>query len=134
MNGAYYALLGQVTNWQRLGDGLHKPGGRAGLGEMLGVLAGVVALAGLVFAIEHLRRRFDFTLTCNDSTKLFRELCNAHELDYPSRRLLRRVSAAAGFDEPAAVFLSPEWFDPERLPKRLAAEERRLQELRERLF
>ncbi len=134
MNCYSFTLLAQVANWQRLGDGLHKPGGRGGLEEVLWVLVGLAALAAVVFGIEYARRRFDFTLTCNDSTKLFRELCKVHGLDYPSKRLLRRIASAAGFEEPAAVFLSPEWFDPERLPKRLASEERRLQELRDRLF
>ena len=127
-------IFGQISRWQRLGDGLHRPGGRLGMEDLWPILAVVGVVAAGLGGWHLWRQRRDFSVRCNDSAKLFRELCRVHGLDYRSARLLRRVAAAAGLHEPAAVFLSPELFDPQRLPRQFEREAQQLRRLRERLF
>ncbi len=97
------------------------------------VLAAVVA--GVSIAVyRYLKRRNDMSLWCNDSQKLFRELCLVHELDRRSQRLLGRLAEAWQFPQPAQVFLTPAAFERERLPEPLQASAAELDQLRKRLF
>ena len=66
--------------------------------------------------------------------RLFRELCRLHQLDWPSRRLLRQLAVAQGVASPAQLFLQPEKFDsPRQCPALLPCADQ-IDELRGRLF
>lgn len=65
---------------------------------------------------------------------LFRELCNAHQLDRDSRRLLMRLARHCRLSQPAGVFIDPRCFDPDNWSIALSCHSAELLSLRERLF
>ena len=127
-------IFAQISRWQRLGDGLHRPGSRLGLEELWPILLLVGLVAAGFAGWYYWRQRYDFSARCNDSKKLFRELCRATGSTTFHPVFLLRVAAAAGLKEPAAVFLSPEVFEPQHLPPQFEREAQQLRRLRERLF
>ncbi len=127
-------LFAQISNWQRMGDGLHRGRGRMDLMELLPV---VIILAGVgiaIYIVAKVRKRNDMTLVCDDPGKLFRELSLAHNLDRGSQKLLWRLAEALELAQPADVFLQPTFFQAERIPQELQGEEAELESLLERLF
>jgi len=84
-------------------------------------------LLSRVPAVQNRVRRF------NNPRQLFKQLCRAHELDRPSRRLLRRLARHHGMKQPALLFLEPERFRG-RLDGKLVSERGNIQALRNRLF
>jgi hypothetical protein len=79
---------------------------------------GIALIVGAVITgiVMFVRRRNDMTIHCDNSWKLFRELCMIHGLDHPSQRLLASLAAVRRFEQPTQVFLSPEAFDASDLP------------------
>jgi hypothetical protein len=127
-------LLGQLSHWQRLGDGFRSSTNPWQMSELAPYLAGL-GLAALVGLLVHFwRQHNDMSLRCDNPRKLFRELCQAHGLDAQQRRLLLEVAEAACPYQPALVFLQPQSFAAERLPPALAERAAELTSLRERLF
>jgi hypothetical protein len=70
----------------------------------------------------------------NNPRALFRELARAHELDLPSRRLLKQIARATGVKQPVNLFLEPHRFEPTALPRDLQAKWPQIEALRARLF
>ncbi len=97
------------------------------------VLAAVFGGIGIA-VYRYVKRRNDMTLWCDDPHKLFRELCQVHQLDRHSQRLLTRLAEAWQFPQPAQVFLTPAAFERQRLPESLHGIAADLDELRRRLF
>lgn len=128
------ALLAQIANWERLGDGLHGSRNRLELWDWLPYLIGVVAFACISAGVAAYRKYNDLSKPCDDPKKLFRELSLAHGLDRSSQRLLRQLAQLAGLSQPAEVFLSPGVFESHQLPEALRGEEKRLRQLQARLF
>ena len=52
----------------------------------------------------------------NSSSQLFSELSAAHGLDRANRRLIKRLAAANGQKNAAALFVEPGYFETEKLP------------------
>ncbi|MBI1901714.1 MAG: hypothetical protein HYS13_11470 [Planctomycetia bacterium] len=71
---------------------------------------------------------------CNDPRRLFRRLCQQHNLNTVSRKLLWRLAEERSPKHPARVFLEPSWFDPLRISPKLKGRGRELEALREHLF
>lgn len=65
--------------------------------------------------------------------QLFRELCQAHQLDRHSRVLLARLAAAHRI-APAVLFLNPERFDASQLDPTWSAQRTDLERLRDTIF
>lgn len=127
-------IFGQLSHWQRLGDGFRSSANPWQMSELAPYLAGcgLVALVGL---LVHLwRQRNDMSLRCDNPRKLFRELCQAHRLDAQQRRMLLEVAEATCPHQPALIFLQPQAFAAERLPSSLVERTTELASLRERLF
>lgn len=127
-------LLGQYSNWQRLGDGLKR-----GTPEMeredlmlIGVVLGALVLIALV-AVK-LYQRSDFSRPCNDPHKLFRQLCMIHGLDRGSRRLLQDLAIDTGTTFPATLFITPSAFQISSLSPKLRDEADRIRALAQKLF
>ncbi len=126
-------LFAQISNWQRMGDGLHRSRGRMDLMELLPVVIVLVVVAIVIAVVVKVRKRNDMTQPCNDPGKLFRELSLAHNLDRASQKLLRRLAEALELAQPAEVFVKPAYFQAE-LPQELRGEEGEFETLHERLF
>ncbi len=66
--------------------------------------------------------------------RLFDDLCRAHGLDFPSRKLLWRLAKCRELPHPAQLFLEPSWFDPANVPASLQPFRPQLTQLKQRLF
>ncbi|QEG35665.1 hypothetical protein [Bythopirellula goksoeyrii] len=131
---ATVGLFAQFSKWERLGDGFRRSGPPMELADFVPYVAGLLLVVGLVAAFVAYRRRNDLERPCTDSQKLFRELCQAHQLDQGTQKLLSKLAVAFQLAQPAEVFVSPRVFSPDQLPEHLRAEAARIVELRERLF
>jgi hypothetical protein len=105
-----------------------------GITQLL-VIVGLAVLAVLVVivwlrATRRPRRQF----VSNSQARLFRELCQAHDLGYSHRRLLKRLAAARGVAVPAMLFVDPKHFDTANLPASLDASANEVRRLRALIF
>jgi hypothetical protein len=104
------ALLAEI------GDHFPQSGPRLNWSDLwaygIAIVVGAIATAIVVY----MRRRNDMSVHCNNSWKLFRELCQIHGLDHPSQRLLAKLAAVRRFEQPTQVFLAPEAFEVSDLP------------------
>jgi len=66
--------------------------------------------------------------------ELFHRLCAAHGLHRSQRRLLRRLAASQGLDEPAHLFIEPDRLHAARVAPELRRYEAALAELRLKLY
>lgn len=66
--------------------------------------------------------------------RLFRELCHAHQLDRPRRKLLKRLAAAHRLPLAAQLFLDPRRFDVSQLDASWASQRSELEALRDQIF
>jgi hypothetical protein len=78
--------------------------------------------------------RHDTTRRIYSPRALFRQLCKAHNLDWSSRRLLKRIAQSHGLAHPARLFLEPQRFALESLAPELADRAEQIEYLREQLF
>lgn len=68
------------------------------------------------------------------TNRLFGQLCRLHRLDWPSRRLLKKLAQARQLDPPTRLFIESSWFDASELPVSLQPFRARLAEIKRRLF
>jgi hypothetical protein len=88
----------------------------------------LVLMAVTFFVQAYLRRR-------NASPRgLFLELCRAHRLRWPQRRLLWQLAESQKLADPATVFLDPACFEVGRLTVEIRPHAMELRQLCERLF
>jgi hypothetical protein len=101
----------------------------------LWVVLGIVALIiGAAVAAYRSSRHRKSVFDVDSPAKLFRELCQAHQLSFRSRRLLKRLAAARGITDPARLFLEAQHFEAAHLPKKLQSAANEIRRLRDRLF
>jgi hypothetical protein len=99
-----------------IGDNFPNSGPRLNWSDLWAYGVAIVVGAGVTAIVMFARRRNDMTIHCDNSWKLFRELCIIHGLDHPSQRLLAALAAVRRFEQPTQVFLTPEAFDASDLP------------------
>jgi len=102
--------------------------------DMLPYFIGFALLGIGIAIVVKIVKYNDLSQPCDDPQKLFRELCRAHGLDRASCRLLRQLASLTGLPQPVEVFLTPAVFEANQLPEQLRAKQKRVMELRERLF
>ena len=93
----------------------------------------VVAVAALVIW-SLVARRKPRHFVSNSRTRLFRELCRAHDLRLSNRRLLKRLAAAQGLETPSLLFVEPKYFEAAQLSADLQPLAGDVQRLRAQLF
>jgi hypothetical protein len=99
------------------------------------VVAGVLVVICIVLLlIGRYARRFENVKSYDSPAELFRELCRAHGLDWPTRRLLKRLAAEWDLAHPASLFVEPERFNPAILPATWNQHADELERLRAKLF
>jgi hypothetical protein len=101
----------------------------AWLGLML-LAAGLVALASIAILVQQRWRR----RMASSSRGLFIELCRAHRLKWPQRRLLWRLAQSQKLTAPAGLFVTPECFEIGRLTVEMRPDAEELRRLCARLF
>jgi hypothetical protein len=102
--------------------------------DVIPYAVGISLLIAGALIYNYVKKRNDMSERCDDPHKLFRELCMAHRLDRPSRRLLLHLADATQLPQPAQVFLTPAACEPSRVPAALRGRVDELKRLRERLF
>lgn len=127
-------LLGQYSRWERLGDGLHRSGGKMELTDLLPLVAVIAVLIVIAIVAVVIYKRRDFSKPCDDPQKLFRQLCMVHGINSGHKRLLLQMAAALNLASPATLFVMPSAFRSSALPENLRSEHHRVEELAEKLF
>ncbi len=95
------------------------------------ILAGIVAgMLILSLVIKSRRRRAGYVSPLG----LFLTLCRAHKLKWKERWLLWRLARMEQLNEPARLFLEPEWYASYSLPGALRQRAGQLINIRDRLF
>ena len=83
------------------------------------VVSGLVFVLAMVLGIWLLSRaltRQERTRNFNNPRKLFRMLCDKHELNRANRNLLKAYAARRELADPSSLFLAPELFREDQLP------------------
>jgi len=70
----------------------------------------------------------------NSPRAMFNELCGAHDLDYNSRRVLKRLAKFHGFSQPARIFLEPGRFDSHNVSTAINEDPEFIEKLRDDIF
>ena len=78
----------------------------ANLGTAMLMLGGIALVILLAFGIAYLVKLQRAKIS-DDSTKLFSELCRAHNLSFGQRRWMRQLAKARKLDDPNQLFLNP---------------------------
>ncbi len=127
-------LLMHGTRLKSLGSGMRR---RATGMDSMDVVIGFAIVAGVVIAISlvyYFFNRGDRSRRCNSPKELFRSLCQGHELDRASRKLLKNLARYQRLAQPARLFLEPERFDEVNLSPQLRAQAAAVGELQAKLF
>lgn len=96
----------------------------AAIGAAIAILALVLTFAGRAFG----------WWSRETSASLFRELCNAHELNSSSRSLLWKLARGHQLKDPSLIFLSAEKFEDDALPDHLRYRSEEIGKLQVKLF
>ena len=132
----HMAFLAAGPSTQRINDVAERfqTGGTQVSGTQIFVFCIVAVVLGIVLwrvaRLVALRDGRSYVST----KRLFRDLCRLHDLDWSSRRLLRRLALARGLNNPAQIFLQPAWLEPAEIPAEFRPFQAQLQEIEQRLF
>lgn len=94
------------------------------------VVFGLLAVLGWLI----LRQIQAMQSRCDDPAALFRELCEAHEIEWNEWLLLDELAQYHQMSHPGEIFLRPECFEPTDLSPALQARVEELLRLRDRIF
>jgi hypothetical protein len=101
----------------------------------LTIIIGATSLLIIVMLVSYWRsRRRKLEFLRNSSSQLFGELAAAHRLDRSKRRLIKRLAAAHGQRNSAALFVEPDYFEPTKVPTSEKISTDALRQLRHELF
>jgi hypothetical protein len=99
------------------------------------LMIGATALLIIVITYSLWRsRREKLEFLSNSAPRMFNELSRAHRLDRAHKRLLKKLAAAQGHQNAAALFVEPEYFDKTKMPATLAGSTQQIRQLRHELF
>ena len=93
-----------------------------------------IVLAGILLILLRTQRRQQGNFTSNSSSRLFGELCQAHELSPGERRMLKRLARTRSLSNPALLFVEPRFFNGRTLPKDSRIDMAEIERLRNQLF
>ncbi len=127
-------LLAQQSPLENLAREFQGRETRLESGYLLTGLAILLAILMAVWLLSRILDRFDGRRPVDSSRMLFLSLCKAHGLRWSEWWLLFRLTKEQKLDEPARVFLEPEWLEPANWPVVLQSRSKQLEELRGRLF
>jgi len=134
VSARYCLLFAQVDSLDGFVSALRNRKGSAPSGDMLNVLLWLAAVLVAVWVLARLAGRFSRRRGYVNSGRLLLSLCRAHKLRWSQWWLLRQVARAHKLEDPARLFLEPEWLDPSRLPPGMEARRSEILVLRARLF
>lgn len=98
------------------------------------IFAAIGAAVGLLVLVLTLTGRTLGWWNRHSAAVLFRELCNAHQLNRADRGLLRKLVRGRKLRDPALLFVLPEHFDECTLPPELRSRSEQFARLRDQIF
>ena len=102
--------------------------------DRVGLVAlGAIAVITIAWVVLRLMARRERRIT-HSPWCLFKELCNAHELGPRERQLMTRLAQHHRLEQPAALFVEPLWWEPQRVGPAWSKCFSELERLRKRLF
>ncbi|NLX55812.1 MAG: hypothetical protein GXY58_11915 [Planctomycetaceae bacterium] len=103
------------------------------LGLLTKIAAALLIAAVVAWIVTRIRRHRE-RVNYNSPRGLFNDLCALHDLDWPTRKLLRQLARLQHHDHPARIFLDPAAFEPANIPPPLQPFQAELRRLKTRLF
>lgn len=129
-----FSLFAQIDSLDSFVSALRDKKGRADSGEIISGLLILVAVSAAVWLLVWgLDRCFRGRIRPSPGRLLW-SLSRAHHLRWSQWWLLRRIARQQKLEDPARLFLEPEWLDSARLGAEFAAQRFQVQILRARLF
>lgn len=102
--------------------------------DLLGIAILLTIVGGVTYFLWRVLAREQSDQPYHKPKRLFRELCDAHQLDTSTRALLRDLARAHGMSQPAMLFLERERFRTDRLNPSWRTRATELEALAARLF
>jgi hypothetical protein len=128
------ALLARSRDLRSMSEGFRSVGYDDKAFETLLVTGIILFICIALLLTARYFRRFERLKSYDSPPELFRELCRVHRLDWPTRRLLKRLAAEWEMTSPALLFIEPERFNSARLPAEWQEKAAQLEQLRQQLF
>ncbi|MFO7906425.1 MAG: hypothetical protein ACQESR_26665 [Planctomycetota bacterium] len=128
-------VTGQVKDRVQAIERTFQEGGASDV-SMGQVAVWCVLATSLIFLLWRMGRRLanEDRGGYHSTSRLFGELCRLHCLDWPSRRLLKKLARARQLEPPTRLFIESSWFDEPDLPVSLHPFRARLAEIKRQLF
>lgn len=130
----FFTLWAQIDSLDKFVEALRDRRGRGDSTEILGALLALAAVSVAVWALARLVERFCRKRLRPSPYRLLWSLSRAHRLRWSQWWLLRRIARQLNLEDPARLFLEPEWLDANKLGAEFAPRSREIQVLRARLF
>lgn len=119
---------------RRLADGFRPDGGRPETGSYVVIASLLIGLAVALWLLARAAGRGQRRLARNSPRHLFVSLCRAHGLKRADRKLLRRLARQCQLQDPARLFVEPDWFVQAASSLAWQQGAERLEAVRRRLF
>jgi hypothetical protein len=129
-----WMLLAQSSRLRGMGSKFRGNDARLDLYDLFIAIGIMLSIVIGVWMLTRVLARQDGHRRLNSPRRLFRELCQAHELDFSSRRFLNKVARHQRLRHKARLFVEPERLKPSNLSPQLRSRKRLLKALRQRLY
>ncbi len=131
---SFSCLLAQLDGLDSFVSALRDKKGR---GDSSDIFTGLLILVVISVLVWLAARAFDWILRKRrhpSPRRLLWSLSRAHRLRWSQWWLLRQIAKQQKLEDPARLFLEPEWLDPATLGLEFATQRMQIQVLRARLF
>lgn len=109
--------LASRSAWQQMGNRFSGDHAKVNVSEVTGLLLMAVGAILLIWFLDRITKWQEARSGAPNPKRLFKELCQAHRLTRADRRLLTHLAEAAEIESPADLFLRPDLFASNALPK-----------------
>ncbi|HEV2968774.1 MAG TPA: hypothetical protein VGY55_02220 [Pirellulales bacterium] len=128
------ALLAESEQWREMGRDFRVDHTKLDPGLIFASIIVLVTVIAFLWFLHRLMNRREGRRLYNSPKKLFRSLCNLHELTRAERRMLARLASTDQLPQPAGVFLDPDRFDVAITLPAFRSQRTQLEQLRTKLF
>lgn len=127
-------LVAGVNPFEAMGRNFRGEYAEFRLTDFLGLAILLAIVGGASFVLWRFLAREECDKPYFKPRRLFRELCDVHQLDTATRALLRDLARAHGMSQPAMLFLQRERFRTDKLDAGWKARRGQLEALAAQLF
>lgn len=134
LNPLATALLADLELFRGMGSGFRGKRAQFDFDDLLAWAGIVVGVVAVLWVLSRLLARQERFRRCSKPWPLFRDLCKAHELNRPQRRLMKQLARHHQLTHPGLLFVEGSRFEPAGLSAELLDRSEELRAIRERLF